>query len=540
MNDSAHSDPAKRDQRALDLAGGVADRAKLLYLACAAIIVLTISWVHLFAPVNVVSYERDVWHHTAVLNALLESPFHAVNPHIVSDAPSRSYMPWYVGLAIAGRWFGLDSQQLLGISAALSILAVMAGIYLFARSYFPSPWAPLALLGAIFGTWIGPFNHTGFNTLPTMTFSASYPFAIVFGAGFIAWWLVLRGLRGSATPWGIGTAIALITAFAFTIHQLQGGFNIGGMLTFALFHGRFPVARRAQLVLAVVAGLLISSLWPYYNPIALALIGGYYSYVYDAPIDWSDPVTLLRIVGFSALGLGGLYDRRRKAWRLDLVLGTAGIAAGIAGAGLMGSWIVLRLLPFLVIFLQLGLTALVFDLPGRSESRSSAWRWKRGLVVMIGAMMISNAGAAVRSFTLAHRYQTGASDFHAPTWARDIKGSVREIKEVVGAGSVVIANGTTAYPIQADGMKVVSIPLPFPEVPDAPVRQAATLEFFGPATELARRCEILATYHVNAIVYRTANVQPEVRQSLNSMGTPIEVRDLTLVPVSSPPEACRH
>src|SRR5262245_60354059 len=213
MNDSADSDPAKYDRAALGMASTTADRAKLLYLACATVIVLAISWVNLFAPVNTVSYERDVWHHTAVLNALLESPFHATNPHIVSDAPSRSYMPWYVGLAVVGRWFGLDAQQLLGISAALSILVVVIGIHLFARSYFGSPWAPLALLAVTFGTWIGPINHTGFHTLATMTFSASYPFAIVFGAGFVGWWLVLRGLRAPGTPWGAGVAIALITAF---------------------------------------------------------------------------------------------------------------------------------------------------------------------------------------------------------------------------------------------------------------------------------------------------------------------------------------
>lgn len=539
MNDSADSDPVKYDRAALGLGSPTADRAKLLYLVCATIIVLAISWVHLFAPVNVVSYERDVWHHTAVLNALLEAPFHATNPHIVSDAPSRSYMPWYVGLAVVGRWFGLDSQQLLGISAALSMLVVVIGIHLFARAYFGSPWAPLVLLAVTFGTWIGPINHTGFHTLATMTFSASYPFAIVFGAGFVAWWLVLRGLRAPEAPWGTGVAIALITAFVFTTHQMQGGFDIGGMLTFALFHGRYPAARRAQLVLAVIAGLLISSLWPYYNPIALALIGGYYSYVYDAPIDWHDPAIVLRIFGLSVLGLGGLYDQHRKTWRLDLVLGTAGIAAAVVGAYLMGSWIVLRLLPLLVIFLQLGLTALVLDLPGRSEGES-AWRWKAGLALLIGTIMIANVGTAGRSFLSAHRFQAGASDLQALTWARDIKDSVREIKRIVGAGKVVIADGITAYPIQADGMKVVSIPLPFPEVPDAPIRQAATLEFFDPATALARRCEILATYHVDAIAYRTTKLEPEVRQSLNSMGEPTEVHDLTVIPLSNPPEACRN
>src|SRR6185503_11157076 len=169
-----------RDRAAASRAIGPAE---MVFTFVAAVIVIAISWVHLFHPVNIVSYDRDVWHHTAVLNALLESPFHAGNPHVVSEVPSRSYMPWYVGLALLGRSLGLNAQQLLGISAALSMATLMIGIHLFSRAYFSHRWAPLVLLLIMFGTWAGPINHTGFHTFSTMVFSASYPFAIVFGAG---------------------------------------------------------------------------------------------------------------------------------------------------------------------------------------------------------------------------------------------------------------------------------------------------------------------------------------------------------------------
>src|SRR5690606_20596782 len=77
---------------------------ELAFFVVALAVVVAISALHLFHPINIVSYDRDVWHHIAVLNALLDSPFHAGNPHIVSDVPSRSYMPWYVALAVLGRW----------------------------------------------------------------------------------------------------------------------------------------------------------------------------------------------------------------------------------------------------------------------------------------------------------------------------------------------------------------------------------------------------------------------------------------------------
>ena len=50
----------------------------------------------LIHPVAVVSFQRDIWHHLAVLDELLRSPFFAENPHIASDDPSRSYTPWAV------------------------------------------------------------------------------------------------------------------------------------------------------------------------------------------------------------------------------------------------------------------------------------------------------------------------------------------------------------------------------------------------------------------------------------------------------------
>jgi hypothetical protein len=513
--------------------------AEMAFFVVAALIVIAISWVHLFHPVNIVSYDRDVWHHTAVLNALLDSPFHASNPHVVSDAPSRSYMPWYVGLALLGRSFGLDPQQLLGISAALSITVLLLGVFLFARAYFNHRWAPLILLLIMFGSWAGSFNHTGFHTFSTMVFSASYPFAIVFGAGFIAWWVVLKTLRSPKPSFFILGAIAAMTAFMFATHQLQGAFSIGGMLSFALFHGKRGYARRGLIIAFVLVGLLLSSLWPYYNPLSYASVGGFYTYLFNSPIDWTKPLVVLAILGFSPIGVFGFYDIRERAWRLDLLFGTAGILAGLVVLYLAGSWMALRFLPLIVVFLQLSTTALVLDLLDRKRGGLQTAAMSVMICAIFG-MFLWNAGRAVGTTLNVEQYLAGEHDRGFDGWSPNINATAATVRGIVGDGRVVIADWTTAYPIQAYFMKVVSIPYPFSEVPDSAIRQEASKAFFAADTDMTRRCAILREYDVAAIVYRRAKVSADIQPAINALGDRVDVNDLTVVRLpASGLELCR-
>lgn len=504
-----------------------AGAANLAFFVVAAIIVCWISGIHLFDPINIVSYDRDVWHHTAVLNALLESPFHAANPHVVSDIPSRSYMPWFVGLAVIGRWFGLTAQDLLGVSAALSIIVLVVGVRLFAGAYFGHRWAPLALLLVTFGSWFDRFNHTGYHTFSTMIFSASYPFAIVFAAGYVAWWLVLKALQSPTPPRAALAAIALLTAFMFATHQLQAAFAIGGMLTFAVFHGAYPIARRALIGLATLGGLLLSSTWWYYNPLSYASVGEFYTLPFASPFDWTDPVEVVKILGLGLIGIGGFYSLKRKSWRLDLLLGTAGIVAGLLILYAIGSWMVLRLLPFLVVFLQLSTVAFLFDLPRRGWSFKGALQPL--LICAISALFLFNAGMAYGTSLKAFRYLSGEDRNGFPSWSPNINETAERVRAIVGDDRVVIANWTTAYPIQAHHMKVVSIPYFFPEVLDSTIRQEASRAFFAPETDMAGRCAILRDYNVAAIAYRPAMVAAEVQAAIDPLGARTDVNDLIVI-----------
>src|SRR5262245_57163106 len=79
-------------------------------------------------------------------------------------------------------------------------------------------------------------------------------------------------------------------------HQLQAAFEIGGALMFACFHGSAPLFRRCRLAAFVLIGLLLSHLWPYYDPIAFSLIGDTYTFDYKTNIDWTSAAGLLGIL----------------------------------------------------------------------------------------------------------------------------------------------------------------------------------------------------------------------------------------------------
>jgi len=368
----------------------------MAYFAFALLVTLFVSAINLFEPINIYSYTRDVWHHMAVLNALMESPFHAANPHIVSDVPSRTYMPWYFLMALIGKTFGLNALQVLGVSALTTMTAFVIGVRLFAREYFQNDWAPLVLLASLLGGWGLEFNYVGIANLETFVFSAGYPASIIIALGFFAWWAVLKYLKNPGEEKWCLILIFLFSAFAFPTHHLQTGFAIGTMGVFALFsqHGSFK--KGIVIGTAVAAGLIVSSFWFYYNPFEFLILGAQNAGWQTQEI-WYDPVFIFFFVGVSYLGLLGFYDYKNKCWRRDLVIGFTVIVAGFLIGKLVGSPISHRFLPFWAIFLQIGLTGLIIS-----------WPFKFKLTEPLGCLPFLQKVAAVLLFASAsyHVYRS--------------------------------------------------------------------------------------------------------------------------------------
>jgi hypothetical protein len=512
----------------------------VLYVLFAVLVTGFVSYVHLFHPINIYTYSRDVWHHLAVLNALMDSPFDPANPHIATGDSSRTFMPWYVLLALIGRAFSLPALTVLGLSASFTMVVLMSGSYLFARTYYKDAWAPLVMWVVMFGAWGMNLNYSGLHNFATQVFSIGYPFGIVLAAGFFAWWALLRWLEAEK-PRALDVAlVAGLPAFMFAAHQLQAGFALGAMTMFALFWGKAPWRRRWTILATMAAGMGLSAFWPYYNP--FEILREVTTPGWDVTPGWSNPVVIVVFSSVALLGLFGFYDYAAGRWRKELALGAAAIFIGYAGGGTLGNPISHRFLFFLIFFLHLGLVHFLYS--ARDWARAGPRRpLKTAAFSVLAAGMLGlftlHVYYGVDIYLKYQRYGKGEVGlFSSPRISPVILDNVRTLKTMAPPDAVFIGEAESAYPVQAFGWKVVSIPRPFPPVPDMRERQQASLAFFDPATTAAERWRIIETYHPSWIIYRIKFTAPEVMGALRAFGEETVLKDglvvIKIVPSREP------
>ncbi|HXV74270.1 MAG TPA: hypothetical protein VD713_06015 [Sphingomonadales bacterium] len=510
-----------------DTAGWGLRLPALVYGGFSLLLIAFVSYVHLFHPINIYTYSRDVWHHLAVLNALMESPFDPANPHIPTGDTSRTFMPWFVLLAILGRALGLTAQTVLGLSASFTMVFLMSGSFLFARTYFKDPWAPLVMWVVFFGAWGLNLNYTGLHNFATQVFSIGYPFGIVLAAGFFAWWAALKWLE-AVRPRALHVAlVAALPAFMFAAHQLQAGFALGTLAMFAIFWGTAPLRRRMAILGTAFAGMGLSALWPYYNPFGILLEAT--SSGWEVTSSWNNPVLFIFFSSVAFFGLFGFYDQRLRRWRRELTVGAAAIFVGYVAGGLLGNEISHRFLFFLVFMLHLGLVHFLFALRDWAfEGPSHPFRNAAFFTVTaaMGWLFLLHVYYGVNIYLEYRRFAAGEYGlFVSRRISPVILENIETLKTMAAKGEVFIGEAESAYPVQAFGWKVVSIPRPFPPVPDMAERQAASRAFFDPATPDGERWAIIHTYNPSWIIYRQKFVDPGVAAALRTFGEETVLQD---------------
>lgn len=496
----------------------------MIFIICATILICSISYVHIFTPINIVSYDRDIWHHMASLNALMDSPFHAVNPHIVSDEASRTFMPWYVLLAIIGNIFGLTSTKILGVSAVLSLTFFMVGIFLFSQEYYENKWSPIILMMCLFGTWGLSASYTGYYNLETLIYSISYPYGINLALGFIGWWLTLRQLDNDKINFGLLGFIIFLCAFMFATHQLQGAFAIGGMALFSLFSRQNNISIRIALLGSILIGILLSGLWPYYNPLKMVVATGHANW--NGNFILFKPANIAQFTGLAMLGILGVYNFEQKKIRYDLLLAIVVITAGYLIGESMSNPISHRFHAFITVFLQISLVAFLLsrfaiDQPF-GKLLALTQKISGGLIVILLAV---NLYTTVQVYKNTRNYLSHHNTSGPKTWHPDIVNSMSQLKRKVSPDNVMIAHKITAYPVQAYRMKVVSIPRPFPLVKDMAERQQASIDFFSTGVSEAQRWDIIQTYNVSHIIYRLSWLNKSIADDLDKFGTKTIIND---------------
>lgn len=511
--------------------------ANITFLVAASLLLAGLVYT-LINPVAVVSFQRDIWHHLAVYQELLESPFFADNPHIAGSEPSRSYSPWSVGMALIGRQVGFDAAQTLRLSGIVTVVALIAGIYLFARTYWRNPWAPVALLLTLFATWMTPVNHTGYHSLATLAFSVAYPFAIVLALGFISWWLALKALTARWMTPVILIALVGLSFTMFVSHQLQGLFGIGAAIGFALFANEARPLRRISAVACLLLGIALTQYWWYFDPIAYVFdpnVRQGHSDVRFLSYSLSDISKIQVTLGLAIVGVLGLTSERLKRVRLELALPLLVLSAGFVILLTRDSWIATRVMPFIVLFLQLGVTSYLVQPLQQQKAPIVSDIFRGVLVAGLSLLLIVNIAQAWQQYARAQGFlQTGQMEYRPNTWSPDILVSMAFAETLAAPDATAIAHRQTAFPIEASALNVVSIPRLFAEVPDMAERQQATLDFFDGDADVVNRCAILARYDVSLIVYNGEWLEDAVKAELAQFGRVQQMGDMVFIAADQP------
>jgi hypothetical protein len=452
--------------------------ATTVFVAAAALGYGAILLFSLGRPITLAFANKDAWQHLAALQALIDHPWRPGNPFVSTPEASRLYGPVHVAGALVARALGLPALGAYGLIAGFNLLALALGQWLFGRAYFRSPWGPVALLAAMTAGWWVSFIHTGFHSTLSLVEGAEYPATTGVALGLVLWGLTLRLL---AEPrWSL--AYPLLVAVLLANHPLSAAIAFVGAACLGLLESG-GLAARVRIAVMGAAGCALAAAWPYANPFAIMKDGA--SAAYTASIDFYAPSVLAMTLWPAAVGMFGL----RRSTAAMLALYGIGFLAGLHGLALAH-----RFLMPAVLTLHIGLAALLL--------RFWPTPWRRVLIV---AAAVSVAVQLVAGAQYV-RYATGG-------W-RD-SGDLLAHARALRLQGVVAADGFAAWPVVANGIKVIATPLPDPVIHDQVQRQADNAAVFAPATPAAVRLQILRRYGARSLVVDTDFARPGEVQALD-------------------------
>ncbi len=474
----------------------------------------------------------DYWEHTALLTEWLRNFSDPSNPHVLDDSLSPRYMPWFWLLTLVGGWFGLDSIQLMGISAVVSYALIVIGIKLFFSEYFRHSWAPAIAFMVLFFGWGVSWNWSNLYQLRSFFYVAGFPSSFVFGLSLIGFWLTLRVLRQQVGLL-LGTAIlTILAALMFLCHPLTGVFGISGCGLLAITQANVDLRQRIVLCLGLLIGSFAVELWPYFSTWEVVLgksgnIESSWSIGAEAsgPLAWFksglwmhifyQPKLLLVMLGFCWLCVFAwlyLLFCRKDAF---ILLGGLAMLLPYFAHLFVSVPLAHRFLLFAIFYFHMAGIKLVLVLLDRwVEARNSGSVEPRLQLLaystagVFGVAILFNVLLLASDFTGKHlNPQLRVVDkFAALPNDENVVDLYRRLTPGVGPKDVVIAPLGLAWPLPTVTGKAVAAYHQNPLLSDQFERLGVVAEFFALDTDSQRRYEIIETYKVNYMLLKVSDV----------------------------------
>lgn len=421
---------------------------------------------------------KDIWQHIASVRALMENLAAPQNPFVVSPESSRHFQPLWVATAAVGNALGLTVWQAM-TGAAFAVMAILGvAIYVFARAYFVSPWAPSVLLFVILFAWGGPFLHTGLHSAATLHYGAGYPATFMIALSLLQWATVLRALEDRRYL----VVLVLLSALMLATHQLGAVIGFIGAASFAAAQPGARPTRRLSALAAIIMGGAAALVWPYYNPAAFVLRAGYSTW--EGGLDFYSSPWMPGILLPAGLGLLWMRHREARPLALALILFSAAFLLGLFGVQIASRF----LMPVLLI-LHVGLAGLMLEAMSLLNYRGPAVRM---------APWLAAAGVITFAAVRTAEYQ---SLFKAEYLAAPgIYSAAERLTRDVPDDEQIAAVGLTAWPVVATGQRVLSVPWPEPAIANLRERQEMTDALFDPALSSQARRDLAAELGIRVLI----------------------------------------
>ena len=511
------------------------------YLLISLPIFLWISISSFYYPLGATALNYDYWEHSAAIKEWSRDLISPGNPHLPSSEGSARYMPYFFVLSWLARVFDISPFEALAIGSTVSTFILFCGIYLFFRIYFKNSWASVAgLIILIFGWGTSTWTWSNVYQLKSLFFVIAYPSTFVFALSFFILSLTLKIIREDS--WDVYWAYTGLSVFAgivFLCHPLTAVFIVSSIFLITFFETKSNVRKFLKVTVAVIIGLLLTELWPYFSP--WKVIFGTHNTATTTSwlventfeLDRFEHLTqthpfykvnkLFNSLFPILIGIPMFIYLTIKRRHLFLVAGFLLMLAPYLVNLVFEVPLGHRFLIFAVFYLHVAIVAILISL---SESFSLIVIKKASLfellkaVLIIGYLSILIFSNVVNVHNEFKRLKID-DYFSFKQRPLPIFQVMQKIADVLPDNAIVMMPSVYAWPLPSFKGKVVSAFHVNPLVRDIKQRRVDVDRFFQSNTTIEEQKEILDLYFATHIIYRKFRISDSTIKKLNKLGKQI-------------------
>lgn len=465
-------------------------------------------------------WDGDFNVYIAAVHALYRDLWHPSDANLgVPTGNAAFYSPYLVAVALAGRLSGATPYRALEFAGVVNVALYAAAVTAFCHRFSRLPKSalpPLLLLAIILVLRVKIYSWSSETSYLTLGITQAYPSLLGWAMALLSFVMADYVVQkpGAATI----TALSLLLAALVLIHPISGTWAVGIAGLRALYvllprdirhdseslgksNGSRPLLlHSACLGIAIVLGVALSLLWPYYSPLMLTRYAG----VQEHDLFGADPFGGMPVT-YALAAVALLLSGRFRFYQFWIVAFFATFAALeiLRGIGITFADRYALFMAFFAQFIVADCGAVALDqIPSRwANRRSFDFRLAADLLFVallaIAFVKAPPLHAPIRGGILAlHNWTGGFSSERAfyGKWG-PLRASIQE-NDVL----MMVPSWQAGMDIPAvTGAKVIAAAL-MVGVPDANERTRSVDRFFLPGQSTAIRRQELKRWHATKVV----------------------------------------